>query len=147
MVVVKLGTAPRLCCRRLGASGPNYLRIRCAPSLESFCLFCTNSLYSMRSFIPLSLFLLLDLQLSEAVKLPFHVRYSQDSLTRRANSSYINVANTFNAEYISNITLGGKTIPVLLDTGAFTSHSYPAPCSQSSQVAATYGLQATFQTA
>lgn len=72
----------------------------------------------MRSFIPLSLFLLLDLQLSVAVKLPFHVRYSQDSLTRRANSSYINVANTFNAEYISNITLGGKTIPVLLDTGS-----------------------------
>jgi len=72
----------------------------------------------MRSFIPLSLVLLLDLQLSEAVKFPFRVRYTHASLTRRANSSSINVANTFNAEYISNITLGGRTIPVLLDTGS-----------------------------
>lgn len=29
----------------------------------------------------------------------------------------IPVLNTLNAEYISNITLGGRTIPVLLDTG------------------------------
>ena len=31
------------------------------------------------------------------------------------------VANTQNAEYIANINLGGKTIPVVIDTGRFVS--------------------------
>jgi hypothetical protein len=63
------------------------------------------------------LLFLVNVQLSAAAKIPFHVRYTKlNSLVRRGNDS-IPVANTLNAEYISNITLGGRTIPVLLDTG------------------------------
>lgn len=74
----------------------------------------------MWHFIPFSLLFLVDLQiqLSAAKIIPFHVRYAQsNSLARRANSS-IPLVNTFDAEYISNITIGGRTIPVLLDTGS-----------------------------
>lgn len=48
---------------------------------------------------------------------------SRRQLRPRAGSSNsssngtIPVLNTLNSEYISNITLGGRTIPVLLDTG------------------------------
>jgi len=64
------------------------------------------------------LLFLVNVQLSAAAKIPFHVRYTKlNSLVRRGNDS-IPVANTLNAEYISNITLGGRTIPVLLDTGS-----------------------------
>lgn len=67
-----------------------------------------------------------------AVRLPFQVRTtnpfdstssSLSSLSRRSHSkrapssATIPVHNTHNAEYISNITLGGRQIPVLLDTG------------------------------
>ncbi|TCD70766.1 hypothetical protein EIP91_001796 [Steccherinum ochraceum] len=68
-----------------------------------------------------------------AVRLPFQVRTtnpfgsnssSLSSLSRRSHSkrgpssATIPVHNTHNAEYISNITLGGRQIPVLLDTGS-----------------------------
>jgi len=59
---------------------------------------------------------LIDVQLIGAVKIPFRVQYTKsNSLSRRGS---IFVANTLNAEYISNITLGGRTVPVLLDTGS-----------------------------
>jgi len=75
----------------------------------------------MRSLIPLSLTLILfDVYLAGAVTFPFHV-----NLQARANitgqtigNTSIAIANSNNAEYISNITLGGQTISVMLDTGS-----------------------------
>ena len=81
---------------------------------------------------------LLDTSCVNAVILPFRVhvhktqlplptRNSATLLTKRylrgrqasvnLGNGSIPVANTFNSQYISNITLGGRTIPVLLDTG------------------------------
>ncbi len=55
---------------------------------------------------------------ANAIRVPFEIRISNDgpstSLTRRAPTP---VTNTGNAQYVSNITLGGVTLPVLLDTG------------------------------
>lgn len=73
----------------------------------------------MHSFIPFSLLFLVDLKLSEAARIPFDVRFtSYSSLGRRATNATFPITNTFNAEYISNVTLGGRSIPVLLDTGS-----------------------------
>jgi hypothetical protein len=82
----------------------------------------------MRSLIPLSLVLtLLDVYPAGAVSFPFniHVKTPSNHLERRANVSSqttsnnsIPIANSHNAEYISNITLGGQTIAVMLDTGS-----------------------------
>lgn len=55
-----------------------------------------------------------------AVIVPFEIRVSNgkshSSLTRRTPTS---VSNIGNAQYVSNITLGGVTVPVLLDTGRY----------------------------
>jgi hypothetical protein len=69
------------------------------------------------SLIPLSF--LLHVYSVFAVQLSFEARSVKRTshLQRRANIVGEPVANTHNAEYISNITLGGKTIPVMLDTG------------------------------
>jgi len=91
----------------------------------------------MLSLLPFSLLsLLIGLNYSSssgngvnAVRVPFQVRttspfspnpssLSRRSLVSRAPGSIIPVHNTHNAEYISNITLGGRQIPVLLDTGS-----------------------------
>jgi len=50
----------------------------------------------------------------DAIRVPIETRFSNASLTRRIPSP---VSNTGNAQYVSNITLGGVTLPVLLDTG------------------------------
>jgi len=39
------------------------------------------------------------------------------SLRRRADSSTYDMTNAGNAQYVANITVGGATLPVLLDTG------------------------------
>jgi hypothetical protein len=53
-----------------------------------------------------------------AISVPLEIRYSSSgpstSLTRRTPTP---VSNTGNAQYVSNITIGGVTVPVLLDTG------------------------------
>lgn len=69
----------------------------------------------MHSLIPLSL-LLAVLDTVNAVILPFEVRTGNppSSLHRRTP---VPISNTGNAQYVANITLGGETIPVLLDTG------------------------------
>ncbi|THH23116.1 hypothetical protein EUX98_g8061 [Antrodiella citrinella] len=89
----------------------------------------------MLTLLPLSLlYLLIGITYSSgngvnAVRLPFQVRtsspfpsdkfsLSKRGLFSRASGSIIPVQNTHNAEYISNITLGGRQIPVLLDTGS-----------------------------
>lgn len=55
---------------------------------------------------------------ANAIRIPFEIHFSDDapptSLTRRSPTP---VSNTGNAQYVSNITLGGVTLPVLLDTG------------------------------
>ncbi|CAA7262971.1 unnamed protein product [Cyclocybe aegerita] len=72
----------------------------------------------MRSLIPLSLLLtVLDTPVHAAV-FPFTVRFGHpapSSLHRRAP---VPIGNTGNAQYVSNITIGGVTLPVLLDTGS-----------------------------
>jgi hypothetical protein len=63
-----------------------------------------------------------------SLKLPFQGTSQPhyiSSLSRRAGvagssgseNSTIPIANTHNAQYIANITLGGQPTPVLLDTG------------------------------
>ncbi|CAL1712375.1 unnamed protein product [Somion occarium] len=48
-----------------------------------------------------------------------HHLYSRQSTTTNVTApGVISIHNTRNAEYISNITLGGREIPVLLDTGS-----------------------------
>ncbi|TFK40750.1 aspartic peptidase A1 [Crucibulum laeve] len=73
----------------------------------------------MRSLIPLSLLLaVLDTPVY-GLRVPFEVRIvdaPSTSLARRATP--IPISNTGNAQYISNVTLGGTTLPLLLDTGS-----------------------------
>lgn len=89
----------------------------------------------MLTLLPASLlYLLIGLNYTlhgvNAAKVPFQVRttnpfassVSKRSLFRRAPTNpnaIIPVSNTHNAEYISNITLGGRQIPILLDTGRY----------------------------
>jgi hypothetical protein len=77
-------------------------------------------------FIPLFLLALSKIRFTSAVKLPFRVHHSTsgDHLRRRADISgqttgntTVPVANSHNAIYISNITLGGQSVAVSLDTG------------------------------
>ncbi|CCM06639.1 uncharacterized protein FIBRA_08920 [Fibroporia radiculosa] len=74
----------------------------------------------MRHLLPLCL--LCFLHSANALRFPIHARSASTSssrLTRRANNdTLLNVKNTQNSEYITNITLGGREIPVLLDTGS-----------------------------
>ncbi|KZP08675.1 acid protease [Athelia psychrophila] len=81
------------------------------------------------SLIPLSLFSLLLSHVSlraGAVRFPVTARSVKRSvaspgnrLGRRASvGGSSTITNTHNAEYIANITLGGKAIPVMLDTGS-----------------------------
>lgn len=85
------------------------------------------SMHSLK-IIPLSLLSLLFCHVStlvSAVRLPVQARSVKRSVTspgnrlgRRASVAGIStITNTHNAEYIANITLGGKSIPVMLDTG------------------------------
>ena len=72
----------------------------------------------MHSFIPLSL-LFTIVNSVNAVIIPFEVQTGNsvshsNSLRRRGA---IPIGNTGNAQYVSNITLGGSTLKVLLDTG------------------------------
>ncbi|KAI0344418.1 aspartic peptidase A1 [Trametopsis cervina] len=53
-----------------------------------------------------------------AVNLSVRVRTSPYATLQARDSHSIPVHNTHNAEYIANITLGGREIPVLLDTGS-----------------------------
>lgn len=78
----------------------------------------------MRSPLPFTLFwLLFDAHSVNAVTFPFRVRTRTErsgSLKSRANNDTIlPVHNTQNSEYVTNITLGGRNIPVLLDTGRY----------------------------
>ncbi|KAJ3483030.1 hypothetical protein NLI96_g6584 [Meripilus lineatus] len=91
----------------------------------------------MRSLLPLSLLIFIFgfSSSSYANTLPFIVRttnpFASSNLASRAFTSQpannntipvsdvaIPLSNTHNAEYIANITLGGRTIPVLIDTGS-----------------------------
>ncbi len=101
------------------------------PFLYIIALFC----HRMRSLLPVSLLVFVFGFSSSihATTLPFTVRTtpsSSSSLASRAFTSQVQnnntlpvanvsipIHNTHNAEYICNITLGGRTIPVLLDTG------------------------------
>ena len=71
------------------------------------------------SLIPLSL--LLHVYSAFAIKFSFEARSVKRAgrLQGRATVSSQPIANTHNAEYISNITLGGQTIAVMLDTGRY----------------------------
>ena len=68
-------------------------------------------------------FLLLELDAHvHALSFDIHVRERANTLTRRATGDHtVPVANTRNSEYIANVTLGGREIPVLLDTGRYAS--------------------------
>lgn len=73
----------------------------------------------MRPFIPFCLSFLIDAYFVNAARVPFQVRYAQPhALSQRDVNSSVPITNTFNAEYISTITLGSASFPVLLDTGS-----------------------------
>jgi predicted aspartyl protease len=71
----------------------------------------------MHSLIPLSLFLTV-LDVVHAVKLPFQVRTSTTPPPHRLGRRAVPIANNGNAAYISNLTLAGTTVSVILDTGS-----------------------------
>ena len=72
----------------------------------------------MWPFIPFCLSFLIDAHFAYAARVPFQVRYPQsNALSRRGVNSSVPITNTYNAEYISTITLGTGSFPVLLDTG------------------------------
>lgn len=77
----------------------------------------------MLSSLPTSLFSLLLASVSVVHAVNFSVRvrssFASDTLQARDSNTTIPVHNTHNAEYIANITLGGREIPVLLDTGRY----------------------------
>jgi len=78
-----------------------FVHMRSLPLFHSFIL----------SFSPLS---------ALAVSIPFSLRTSDAShhhLPRQSTSSVLPVGNTQNAFYYTNITLGGRQISVMLDTG------------------------------
>jgi len=64
-----------------------------------------------------------------AARLPFEARsvkrvirlQDRASISGGGNGS-VSITNTHNAEYIANITLGGQSIPVMLDTGRYVTH-------------------------
>jgi hypothetical protein len=70
-----------------------------------------------RSLIQFSL--LLHVYSVYAAQLSFEARSMKRTsrLQRRAGIVGQPIANNRNAEYMSNITLGGRVIPVMLDTG------------------------------
>ena len=73
----------------------------------------------MRSFLPVLSLLLLDAYV-HAFKFEVRVRPRANTLTARAvGDNTVPVDNTRNSEYMANITLGGREIPVLLDTGRY----------------------------
>ncbi|KAJ7078652.1 aspartic peptidase A1 [Mycena epipterygia] len=71
----------------------------------------------MHSLISLSLILTV-LDVVHAVKIPFHVRTSSTTPAHRLGRRTVPISNNGNAEYISNITLSGTTVSVILDTGS-----------------------------
>jgi hypothetical protein len=90
------------------------------------------------SLVPLSL--LFHVYSVFAVKFAFQARHTVNRLQRRANISGQPIANTHNAEYISNITLGGKPISVMLDTGRYVEcYCIPYLTSYARRTAPTYG--------
>ncbi|KAH9948908.1 acid protease [Amylocystis lapponica] len=74
----------------------------------------------MRSLLLASLLCLLARSV-HAVNIPVRVRTVAErsgSLKRSPSDTSLPITNTQNSEYIANITLGGREIPVLLDTGS-----------------------------
>lgn len=70
----------------------------------------------MRSLITLSLVLTIFDSHVNALSFPFDVRFAEpaSSIARREISPIRNIGN---AQYVSNVTVAGVTLPVLLDTG------------------------------
>ena len=96
----------------------------------------------MWSLFPVLSFLLLELDACvHALTLDVHVRQRSNTLTARDSSHITPVGNTHNSEYIANITLGGRQIPVLLDTGRYTllPRCYRASRSTQTALALIYG--------
>jgi len=70
----------------------------------------------MRSFIPLLFLTALDVALAGSVR--FTVHTSSTPPRHRLGRRTVPIANNGNAAYVSNITLAGVTVPVILDTGS-----------------------------
>lgn len=101
----------------------------CTQHLHSFIyqpLFACPTCFRSFSHLMRLLSLLLFASTALAITFPFQgqtVPYShythqrRDALLPRATNASVSIRNNQNAVYISNITLGGRTIPVMLDTG------------------------------
>ncbi|KDR82582.1 hypothetical protein GALMADRAFT_237974 [Galerina marginata CBS 339.88] len=72
----------------------------------------------MRSLIPLSLLLTIFYAPVHGLTFPFHVRFSDPTSSPLTRRSPIPIGNIGNAQYVSNITVAGVSLPVLLDTGS-----------------------------
>lgn len=85
-------------------------------ALDSF-VFRPPQLSQMRSFLALSLFLLVLEAPVFALIFPFEVRNNLPTTQPLSRRTPVPISNTGNAQYVSNITIGGQTLRVLLDTG------------------------------
>ncbi|EIW74697.1 acid protease [Coniophora puteana RWD-64-598 SS2] len=98
----------------------------------------------MRSLTSLPLLFAL---LADAATLPFHVHSPNSFLQSRQSSTSTNgtipVGNTQNSFYYSNITLGGRTISVMLDTGSsdlWVTGSVPSTTNTGKSVTLSYAV-------
>ncbi|KAJ7643880.1 aspartic peptidase A1 [Roridomyces roridus] len=71
----------------------------------------------MHSLIPLSLFLTV-LDVAHAIRVPFNVHTGTTPARKLGRRAPVPINNIGNAEYISNITLAGVQVSVILDTGS-----------------------------
>ena len=74
-------------------------------------------LYQMRSLIPLTLLIAVFHTPVHAVVFPVHIQVNRNSSPSLSRRSPVPIGNIGNAQYVSNITLAGVQLPVLLDTG------------------------------
>ncbi|KIK01896.1 hypothetical protein K443DRAFT_678040 [Laccaria amethystina LaAM-08-1] len=72
----------------------------------------------MRSLIPLTLLIAVFHTPVHAVIFPVHIQVNRNPSPSLSRRSPVPIGNIGNAQYVSNITLAGVQLPVLLDTGS-----------------------------
>ena len=73
--------------------------------------------FALRSFV----YSLCLLPAALALNIPFTVRSNTHTTRQSSSNNVLPVGNTQNSFYFTNITLGGRTISVMLDTGRYVS--------------------------
>lgn len=71
----------------------------------------------MRSLIPLTLLIAVFHTPVRAVIFPVNIQVNRNPSPSLSRRTPVPIGNIGNAQYVSNITLAGVQLPVLLDTG------------------------------